>query len=99
MVQRLDPKDVTDCVADLHGWLVTKDNRAIVRLFEFGDFIEAFSFMTRVAIYAERTNHHPEWSNVYNRLNIRLTTHDCGGLSERDIGLARQINEMAKSEG
>jgi len=93
MVQKLDAAQVAESIAELKGWTVSDDGQAIVRSFVFGDFVEAFGFMTRVAIYAERANHHPEWSNVYNRVEIRLTTHDCHGLSERDINLARQIDK------
>ena len=81
-----------DGLAGLNGWTIIGDSRAIVRSFVFNDFVEAFGFMTRVAIRAERANHHPEWSNIYNRVEIRLTTHDCDGLSGRDIDLSRQIN-------
>ena len=96
MVQRLDPAQIAKNVADLQDWGVTEDARAIVRSFKFGDFAEAFSFMTRVAIYAERADHHPEWSNVYNQVDIRLTTHDCDGVSELDLDLARRIDAAAQ---
>jgi 4a-hydroxytetrahydrobiopterin dehydratase len=66
--------------------------RGIRRSFAFTDFAEAFAFMTRVAILAEKADHHPEWSNVYNRVKIMLTTHDAGGLSERDVALAKAID-------
>ncbi len=92
MVQKLDAAQSAKAVAGLNGWMLSADKRAIARSFVFGDFIEAFGFMTRVAIYAERARHHPEWSNVYDRVEIRLTTHDCDGLSERDIELARLID-------
>jgi len=94
MVRQLDAAQVASSAAGLIGWSVTDGGRAIVRSFVFGDFVEAFGFMTRVAIYAERANHHPEWSNVYNRVEIRLTTHDCNGLSQRDIDLARLIDRI-----
>ncbi len=92
MIQQLDAAEIMDVLAGLNGWTITADSRAIIRSFVFNDFVEAFGFMTRVAIGAERANHHPEWSNIYNRVEIRLTTHDCDGLSGRDIDLARQIN-------
>jgi 4a-hydroxytetrahydrobiopterin dehydratase len=60
----------------------------------FADFVEAFGFMTRVALLAETANHHPEWSNVYNRVEIDLTTHDAGGITERDFKLAQRINQL-----
>lgn len=74
------------------GWRV--EGNALCRDFTFDDFAQAFAFMTRVAIVAERQDHHPEWSNVYNRVSIRLTTHDTGGISDRDVKLALMINAM-----
>ena len=79
----------------LPGWRLRGDGLAIERSLQFADFGEAFAFMTRVAIAAEKADHHPEWSNVYNRVEITLTTHDAGGLSARDIALAEQIDAMA----
>ena len=70
-----------------------RDN-GIERELRFRDFVEAFSFMTAVALCAERMNHHPEWSNVYNKVKIRLTTHDTGGVSERDTALAAEIDRL-----
>ena len=70
------------------------DPDGISRRFVFGDFVAAFGFMTRVAILAEKADHHPEWSNVYNRVDIVLTTHDAGGLSQRDIDLAQAIDGL-----
>ena len=77
------------------GWRV-KDNK-LFKVFEFKDFNEAFGFMTRVALEAERIQHHPEWFNVYNRVEISLTTHDLGGISTYDFKLARRIEEIAGS--
>lgn len=68
---------------------------SIVRDFEFGDFVQAFGFMSQAALVAERSSHHPEWSNVYNRVRVVLTTHDDGGLSMKDIELARAMDRMA----
>lgn len=76
----------------LPEWKHESRRDAIVREFVFADFAEAFSFMTQVAIVAEKSNHHPEWSNVYNRVNVLLTTHDAGGLTQRDIDLARYMD-------
>ncbi len=72
-----------------------EQNNQLVRTFEFGDFSEAFAFMTRVAILAEKQNHHPEWINVYNKLEIRLSTHDAGNvITEKDRKLAKAIDEL-----
>ena len=77
------------------GWSLDSEGKGIVRKFVFEDFSEAFGFMTRVAIAAEKADHHPEWSNVWNRVEIFLTTHDAGGLTAKDIGLAGRINAIA----
>ncbi|GIT92568.1 putative pterin-4-alpha-carbinolamine dehydratase [Jannaschia pagri] len=74
------------------GW--TEDDGALTRQFTFQDFSEAWGFMTRVAMLAETADHHPEWSNVYNRVDIRLTTHDAGGLTDKDTALATAINGL-----
>ncbi len=95
MVEKLSREERRAALAELGGWRDAADRDAIVRSFQFRDFNEAFGFMARVAIEAERMNHHPEWSNVYNRVEVTLTTHDCGGLSERDIALARFIDRAA----
>lgn len=74
------------------GW--AKDGLSIRHSFKFGDFGEAWSFMARVALLAEKSDHHPEWSNVYNKVDITLTTHEAGGVTERDIKLATAISEF-----
>ena len=79
-------------LAELPDW-ERKDNR-IRREFRFGNFVEAFGFMSSVALLAEKADHHPEWSNVYNRVTIELTTHDAGGLTERDVSLAGEIDRL-----
>ena len=78
-------------LSDNPGWTLREDGKAITRTFTFADFNEAFGFMTRVAIYADKADHHPEWFNVYNRVEMTLTTHDAGGLSKRDADMARFI--------
>lgn len=95
MVVRLEPADCKDRIANLHGWQLSDDGLGLRRDFVFADFVEAFGFMTRVSLLAERSDHHPEWSNVYNRVNIYLTTHDAGGISERDFSLAEAIDRVA----
>jgi 4a-hydroxytetrahydrobiopterin dehydratase len=79
-------------------WKKVPGRDAISRDYLFGDFNEAFDFMTRVAVEADRMDHHPEWLNVYNRVSVTLTTHDAGGLSERDITLAKLIDGIAERE-
>ncbi len=79
-------------LTSLPDWTLADDGLAINRKIKFTDFAEAFGFMTRVAILAEKADHHPEWFNVYNRVEIRLTTHDAGGLSKRDVALAKAID-------
>jgi len=81
-------------VEELEGW--TGGDDFITKVFKFRDFIEAFSFMTNIAIVAEKMDHHPEWYNIYNRVDITLTTHDSGGVTEKDITLAKAM-EMAAS--
>ena len=81
-------------LASLPEWRLSDDGSGISRRFKFNDFVDAFGFMTQVALLAERADHHPEWSNVYARVDIRLTTHDAGGLSQRDIDLAHEIDAL-----
>ena len=78
-----------------NGWVLLDDRDAIRKQFEFRNFIEAFGFMTQAAIWAEKWNHHPEWSNVYRHVDITLTSHDIKGLSARDIKLARKLDALA----
>lgn len=94
MIACLDPERRAAALRDLPGWRVTQDGRAIRRSLRFAGFSAAFAFMTRVAMEAERRDHHPDWRNVYDRVEIELTTHDAGGLTERDIALARFIDDL-----
>jgi 4a-hydroxytetrahydrobiopterin dehydratase len=94
-VQLLDAASRGIALNKLPEWTYDDNTRGIRRSFKFGDFAAAFAFMTRVAIIAEKADHHPEWSNVYNRVEILLTTHDVNGLSQRDIDLATAIDEFA----
>lgn len=82
-------------LAGLAGWAFDAGRGGIAKGFEFGDFGEAFAFMTRVALAAEKADHHPEWSNVWNRVDILLSTHSEGGVTEKDIALARRIEAAA----
>ena len=94
MVEQLSPEQRAAALDALGDWDYEDRRDAIVRQFLFQDFSEAFAFMTRVALLAEVQDHHPEWSNVWNRVEILLTTHDAGGLSERDIRMARAIDAL-----
>ena len=95
MVDRLSGAARRRALARIKGWKKVRGRDAIHRAFRFRDFNEAFAFMSRVALMAEKMDHHPEWFNVYNRVEITLSTHDAGGLSERDIALARFIDSIA----
>ena len=95
MVEKLSGAVREEALAALTGWAEVENRDAITKTFGFADFNAAFGFMARVALQAERMDHHPEWFNVYNRVEITLSTHDCGGLSERDIALARFIEAAA----
>ena len=77
------------------GWRLAEDRDAVLKTFKFQNFVEAFGFMTRVALWAEKWNHHPEWSNVYKTVEVALTTHDAGGLTGLDLKLARKMDELA----
>lgn len=81
-------------LAALPGWRWVAERNAIARTFRLADFSAAFGFMTRIALAAERADHHPEWSNVWNRVDILLTTHSAGGLTAKDVDLARQIDAL-----
>jgi 4a-hydroxytetrahydrobiopterin dehydratase len=93
-VPQLTEAECGEALAGLPEWRLRDDKLAIVRRFKLGDFSQAFAFMTRVALIAEKRDHHPEWSNVYNRVEITLTTHDAGGLSQRDIDMAAAIDAL-----
>ncbi|KAM9846741.1 pterin-4-alpha-carbinolamine dehydratase 2 [Aulostomus maculatus] len=95
----LSPADRDHQVMELRatGWVEVEDRDAIFKELHFKTFNQAFGFMSRVALQAEKMNHHPEWFNVYNKVQITLTTHDCGGLSKRDIKMAKFIDKIALS--
>jgi 4a-hydroxytetrahydrobiopterin dehydratase len=90
-VSKIDDDEVRQRLPEIPGWGF--ENGKLHREFSFSDFVEAFSFMTRVALLAETRSHHPDWSNVYNRVVIDLNTHDVGGVSERDFDLAAEITK------
>jgi len=77
------------------GWVITQDRDALYKEFTFKGFVSAFGWMTQMAIFAEKWNHHPEWFNVYNRTEVTLTSHDVGGLSSRDIKMARKMDQIS----
>lgn len=95
MTEKLTGPARLEALAALDGWSEADGRDAIAKDFRFADFNAAFAFMTRVALKAERMDHHPEWSNVYNRVAIVLSTHDAGGVTGRDIELARFIDRAA----
>jgi 4a-hydroxytetrahydrobiopterin dehydratase len=94
MIQKLTTEERATKLAQLSGWEVVKDRDAIQRKLQFADFNEAFGFMTRVAIKAQEMDHHPEWFNVYNKVEITLSTHEANGLTGRDIKLASFIDSI-----
>ena len=93
--KKLSESEIADRLSTLSGWTVRDDR--LFRDFKFLDFSEAFGFMTRVALAAESMNHHPDWSNVWNRVSVSLQTHDAGGLTDLDFKLAAKMNEIAES--
>ena len=93
-VPQLTEAERDAALAALPGWRLREDGLAIERELKFADFNEAFGFMTRVALLADKLDHHPEWSNVYNRVAITLTTHDADGLSARDVAMAKAIDAL-----
>ena len=91
----LDTDAAKAALAALDGWTLEEDGLAITKRFKFADFSAAFGFMARASLAAEKLDHHPEWSNVYNRVEVRLTTHSAGGLTGRDFELARMMDAIA----
>jgi len=94
VIEQLNETERAAALDALGDWDFDDARDALTRQFVFGNFSEAFAFMTRVAMLAEKAEHHPEWSNVYNRVDIALTTHDAGGLSHRDVDLATAIDAL-----
>jgi 4a-hydroxytetrahydrobiopterin dehydratase len=85
-------QEINQKLKTLEGWIFNKN--ALEKSYAFKNFVEAFAFMTQVAFYAEKMNHHPDWKNVYNRVDIRLNTHDAGGVTEKDFELASKIDNL-----
>lgn len=95
MVERLSGAARAKALSELSGWHEVEGRDAIARTFTFKDFNEAFGFMARVALVAEKADHHPEWRNVYRTVEVVLSTHDAGGVTERDVALARAMDRIA----
>jgi 4a-hydroxytetrahydrobiopterin dehydratase len=95
MTEALSGRARTEALARLAGWIEVAGRDAIAKSFTFADFNQAFGFMSRVALAAERMDHHPEWCNVWNRVEITLASHDAGGITERDVKLAQAIDAYA----
>lgn len=95
MSEKLTGEARRTALRELHGWSEVEDRDAIRRTYHFADFAEAFAFMTRVALLAEKQGHHPDWFNSYNRVEVILTSHDVDGVTKRDVTLARAIDEVA----
>ncbi len=96
MAEKLNDEDRATALAALPAWKYDEAAGAMIREFKFSSFVDAFGFMTKVALLAERANHHPDWSNVYDRVAITLTDYEAGGLSERDIDLARAVDQLVR---
>ena len=93
--EKLADNAIRTALEGLEGWSLADDGKAIARTFTFRNFSEAFAFMTRVALAAEKMDHHPEWSNVYKTVEVKLSTHSAGGLTELDIDLAKKMDRFA----
>ncbi|WP_185804765.1 4a-hydroxytetrahydrobiopterin dehydratase [Pontivivens nitratireducens] len=94
MIAKLNKAECERALADLTGWDFARDGAAITKTYKFKSFVAAFGWMSSAAILAEKANHHPEWFNVYNRVEVTLTTHDANGLTERDFALAAQFDAL-----
>ncbi len=96
---KLTKAELKTALERLPDWALAKDREAIVRKFKFQDFDDAFAFMTRSALLAAKMDHHPEWFNVYNKVDVTLTTHDAGGVTQKDIALATAMDSYAAMSG
>ena len=95
MAGTLSPAERAAALKEVPAWRETKDGKAITRTYSFADFGEAFGFMTRAALVAEKMDHHPDWSNAYKTVEVTLSSHDTGGVTERDFRLARAMDKIA----
>lgn len=95
MAERLTPDARAAALAEIDGWSMVEGREAITKRFKFEDFAAAFGFMAGAALVAEKMDHHPEWSNVYNTVDVTLTTHDAGGVTQLDVALAKRMNALA----
>ena len=93
--QKMDSTEISEKLASVSGWEIDAGETALSRTFKFADFSEAFGFMARAALVADKLDHHPEWKNVYSTVDVRLTTHDAGGLTDLDFKLAAAMDKIA----
>ena len=98
MVTALSDTEIANALADTPAWTRLSERSAINRIFQFKNFNQAWGFMSRIALIAEQLNHHPEWFNVYNRVEVTLSTHDAGGLSELDFRMAKAMDKIYRSQ-
>ena len=99
MADTLSQTALGEALASLEGWTMSEGGDALERTYRFSDFMTAFGFMGRVAVYADVVDHHPEWFNVYNRVDVTLTSHDAGGVTRRDIAMAHFMDRAATKSG
>ena len=95
-MKKLSKTEVTNKLKKLSGWKLVKGRNAITKKFKFKNFTEAFGWMTSMALYAEKKDHHPEWFNVYSTVEVTLSTHDAGGVTNLDLDMAREMNRTSK---
>ena len=95
-MKKLSKIELNKKLKRLSGWKMVKGRNAIVKSFKFDSFLSAFNWMTAIAVYAEQKNHHPEWFNIYNNVEVTLSTHDVSGVTQLDIDMAKQMNLIAK---
>ena len=95
-MKKLSKTEVTNKLKKLSGWKLDKGRNAITKTFKFKNFTEAFGWMTSMALYAEKKDHHPEWFNVYSTVEVTLSTHDSGGVTNLDLDMAREMNRTSK---